>query len=388
MKSLVILFFGLLLSSQTLAKGIEFFEGSLEEAKQSAAEQGRLIFIDAYTTWCGPCKRMSAQVFTKDEVGEFYNSAFVNLKLDMEKGEGKAFQRKYRVTAFPTLLFLDSEGKVIHRVVGGMDVPNFLKLGKFAATKSGFDSKLDAAYEDGLRDPAFMAKYIASLAKSNRPLLKVANEYLSGQKNYKTEENLSIIYHATVQADSRIFNLLIKHKPEIEKLFGKVDVEQKIEKAATATVEKAIEYDNSDLLEEAIEKVKRYAGSRHKDFENQSRLKFFAETQRDEEYLKYAKIYARGGTDNKFELANYILHNKKSVTPLVDHALKWSLEAVKDVENEEHCFTTAQLYYIKGNFSKSRKFAETALEISQKKKSGATPHIKGLLNAIDQKIGS
>ena len=85
---------GFFLISQSLAlgKGIEFFHGTLAEAKELASQEGKLIFIDAFTTWCGPCKRMSAQVFTQEEVGEFYNQTFVNLKLDMEKGEGKDFQ--------------------------------------------------------------------------------------------------------------------------------------------------------------------------------------------------------------------------------------------------------------------------------------------------------
>ena len=207
----VILLLGLLLilCSAAFGKGIDFFQGTFQEAKQVAGEQGKLIFVDAYTTWCGPCKRMSANVFTREEVGDLFNATFINLKLDMEKGEGRTFQGQYRVNAFPTLLFIDPEGKVVHKVVGGMDAANFVKLGKFAASKSNVASHLDKEYEEGRRDPAFMAKYIESLSKSKRPLLKVANAYLSTQSDYSTKENLAVIYHSLVEVDSRIFNLMV-----------------------------------------------------------------------------------------------------------------------------------------------------------------------------------
>ena len=88
MKKYGIIFF-LLLSgvcfSQT--KQIVFELGNLESVLQKAAKENKLIFIDAYTTWCGPCKKMSKEVFTTDTVANYFNRTFVNYKFDMEKGE-------------------------------------------------------------------------------------------------------------------------------------------------------------------------------------------------------------------------------------------------------------------------------------------------------------
>ena len=53
------------------AEGIEFFEGTFKEALDKAKLEGKIVFVDAYTTWCGPCKRMSKNVFPKKEVGDF-----------------------------------------------------------------------------------------------------------------------------------------------------------------------------------------------------------------------------------------------------------------------------------------------------------------------------
>ena len=98
--------FSLFITSSSFAQGMEFFHGTLEEAKAKAKEEGKPIFVDAYAVWCGPCKRMAKQVFTTPEAGAFYNANFVNMKLDMERGEGLKFRQKYPVSAFPTLYYI------------------------------------------------------------------------------------------------------------------------------------------------------------------------------------------------------------------------------------------------------------------------------------------
>jgi thiol:disulfide interchange protein len=101
--------------------GIKFKTIPLEKAKQMADEKDKLIFIDAYTSWCGPCKRMAATSFQEAEVGEIFNERFVNLKIDMEKdADGPEVAKLYKVRAYPTLLVIDSKGKLIKQSVGFM----------------------------------------------------------------------------------------------------------------------------------------------------------------------------------------------------------------------------------------------------------------------------
>lgn len=117
---------------------IEFFHGTWDEAVALAHKKNKVIFVDAYTDWCGPCKMMTAQTFTDPQLGAFFNENFINVKLDMEKGEGPAFARTYGVNAYPTLLFIGSSDKqVVHRVLGFRPAEAFLGEGKIAATKGG-----------------------------------------------------------------------------------------------------------------------------------------------------------------------------------------------------------------------------------------------------------
>lgn len=101
------------------APGISFKKKSFEDAKKEAKKSGKLIFIDAYTDWCGPCKRMAATSFKDPKVGELYNKSFINLKVEMEKdADGPELARRYRVNAYPTLLIIDGNGKLIKQSIG------------------------------------------------------------------------------------------------------------------------------------------------------------------------------------------------------------------------------------------------------------------------------
>ncbi|MFT4523091.1 MAG: thiol:disulfide interchange protein [Bacteroidia bacterium] len=114
------------------SEGITFFAGTFKAAKQKAKTENKMIFIDAYTQWCGPCKSMSKNVFTLKSVGTYYNSNFINLKVDMEEAEGLFIGKKYQVARYPTFLFLDANGKLIQKEEGSVNSDVFIQYGKTA----------------------------------------------------------------------------------------------------------------------------------------------------------------------------------------------------------------------------------------------------------------
>lgn len=99
-------------------EGIQFQNISFEEALKKAKKEKKLLFVDTYAVWCGPCKWMEANTFREKEVGDAFNENFINLKIDMEKGEGPELARKYNVRAYPTMFLIDGDGKVVKRIVG------------------------------------------------------------------------------------------------------------------------------------------------------------------------------------------------------------------------------------------------------------------------------
>lgn len=98
--------------------GIRFETGSLQEALEKAGKTGRAVFVDCYTSWCGPCKMMSSKVFPEKEAGDYFNPRFVSIKIDMESGEGRELARKWKVSAYPTYLILTPAGEVVYTTQG------------------------------------------------------------------------------------------------------------------------------------------------------------------------------------------------------------------------------------------------------------------------------
>tara|TARA_B110000285_G_C14821117_1_gene466543 strand:+ start:166 stop:597 length:432 start_codon:yes stop_codon:yes gene_type:complete len=129
---IIVAMFSLLLMTSAgddVKKGIEFQKITLEKAKTISKLTGKPIFIDCYTDWCGPCKRMAKTAFVDQKVGELYNSSFINLKVEMEKNaDGREISRMYKINAYPTLLMIDAEGRLQKKVVGMQNAGGLIQL--------------------------------------------------------------------------------------------------------------------------------------------------------------------------------------------------------------------------------------------------------------------
>jgi len=117
-------------------KGIIFIENSWIEALHQAQVQSKYIFVDAYATWCGPCNLLKATTFKDKKVAAFYNEHFINLSMDMERGEGPDLANQWGITAYPTLIVFDSNGKPVFGTMGFMRAKDMLKFGQQALSKS------------------------------------------------------------------------------------------------------------------------------------------------------------------------------------------------------------------------------------------------------------
>lgn len=130
-RNIIVILFFLLLYSLVNAqeKGITFFHGSWPEVLQEAKKTNRLVFVDAYAVWCKPCKMMANEVFTDSAVAAYYNSNFINYKMDVETEEGDRVADKYKVKEMPSYLFIDADENLRYRSLGYLLPDAFIKLG-------------------------------------------------------------------------------------------------------------------------------------------------------------------------------------------------------------------------------------------------------------------
>ena len=142
MKKIILLFLLVPFLSNAQEEGMHFeHQLSWKEVQAKAKAEHKYIFMDCLTTWCGPCKYMSANIFPKKEVGDFYNAKFINVKVQLDSTAGDAEEikkwyqdghdiaAKYEVRAYPTYLIFDPNGNIVHRFVGSSDDKTFLERG-------------------------------------------------------------------------------------------------------------------------------------------------------------------------------------------------------------------------------------------------------------------
>lgn len=291
------------------AQGIEFEHTSWKEAMSKAKEEGKAMFVDSYATWCGPCKRMSKQVFTQSEVGDFYNENFINIKLDMEKEDGVSFGHKYPVSAYPTLFFLAGDGKVIHKEKGGKDKQKLIDMGELVLRKYDTSGQYTEAYEKGDRNYNLVYNYVKALNKAGKPSLKISNEYIRSKPDITEDERLLFLLEAAVESDSKLFAEVISNCESIKKLVDQETFVNKITRATDATVKKAVEYEVPSLLDEAIDAYQNTVGNEKLPIIKMKRF-YYRNTGGKSEFLDLSKKQFKEVKNDEVELGKLLVELK------------------------------------------------------------------------------
>lgn len=201
--------------------GIQFYHGSWDEAVQKAKDENKLIFIDFYTKWCGPCRMMADEVFVTRAVGDFYNTNFINCKIDAETAEGAPLARKYRVGVYPTFVFVDPATlNAVHFSTSRQEEEIFLFTGQSAVSKDRNSVYLEKMVLEGSVDPTFMYNY--AFYKNSKGDRDAADEYMSKLLNVKGYDltNPLIWRYFTLFIKDRNNNLAVNFISEKDKYAG------------------------------------------------------------------------------------------------------------------------------------------------------------------------
>ncbi len=293
------------LSAQTVSKGISFIqEHSLQTALDNAKAQNKLVFVDCYTTWCGPCKMLSTNTFPDSTLGAFFNDKFVSVKLDMEQPENRPVGTKYGVKAYPTMLFLMPEGDVAHKAIGYMAAPELLEIAKTALNPEKNLYSVSSKIASGRYTANDIKAYLLAdnYAADAQPLLQ---KYLSLQKPEVlfTEGDLKFISRVSgyTWADSTL-SFLWTNRDNYEKSAGKDKfytifknaLKQKVSMSRDKTQAlEALSVYGPEIKQEISLKIELDQASRElmKDFKNSERwTKFFATISSTQKKLSNTEI--------------------------------------------------------------------------------------------------
>ena len=166
MKLYFILLVVFVMTEISVSAQVDFRDLTLPEAFEVAEEEEKMVFVDCYTSWCGPCKYMADKIFVQEKMGEYLNERFVCVKFDMERGSGPEIAQKYGVGVYPTFLILNMSGELIYKIVGGTETADefIMKVEEGFGENSAYQMR--KRYQEGERDFEFVEDYIESLLKS------------------------------------------------------------------------------------------------------------------------------------------------------------------------------------------------------------------------------
>ena len=258
--SLICLTISLLASTQIFSQGIIFRQDDWQNVLIQAKLQKKLIFVDVYTAWCGPCKEMDRKTFTEVSVGDKFNAKFINYKIDAEKGFGVTLAKRYNVTSYPTCLFVDPYENLIYKQEGLLRAPDLFReadmvISNQANAKSLY--ALDKLYKDGRRDSEFLNEYISIRYLydriDNRDLVEEYVKSLSTVQ-YSADKTLRIIVNNGFIIDGIAFDLLLKFREKAESLFegGVEKVNRAFSQSINEVFDVALKTKSQELFDKAL----------------------------------------------------------------------------------------------------------------------------------------
>lgn len=211
-------------------EGVNFRDLTFTEALAEAQKENKLVFMDCYTSWCGPCKNMTNNVFPLKEAGDYFNPRFVCVKYDMEKGEGVELAKKFDVHAYPTFIIIRPDGTVQHRLVGGDKLENFIKNVKKGLNEKTSLAYLTQEYEQGkMSNPELLVyKNTLSDAGKDKEVAQVYRELLQRltDKEKTEKEYWSIYEDESCVIGSPMFDFLLANLDAIRANTGEATVDR------------------------------------------------------------------------------------------------------------------------------------------------------------------
>jgi thiol-disulfide isomerase/thioredoxin len=365
------------LSAQEKAfdKGISFSHGAWSEALAQAKKENKLIFMDAYTTWCGPCKYLAKNVFTNDTVGEFFNRSFVCVKMDMEKGEGIELAKTYGVQAYPTLLYIDGNGQVVHRTCGADYSPSAAKI-LLGAAKDALDPEKQLIsykkkYDSGNADAVAAYTYLKMLQNGCTDYSAEVNKYMNNvqEKDIASRSNWNIIYNFVADADSRPFRLMMNNKEEFYKLYGKDSVNNKILEAYHMTLQKAVIKNDTKLYDDLKTELEAAKIEGSKKVTLEADMRMYDKKGDMKSYAGTAMLYVNAYAQDDASTLNSIawrFYESVDDLKMLENAAKWSKRSTELDNIYAYNDTYAAVLYKLGKKDEAKQAAEKAIELAKK----------------------
>ena len=380
MKRLVSLLFFLLISlysiqAQTRFKHPENWQAVLDEAKLHQ----KLIFLDAYTDWCGWCKVMDKKTFSDEAVGNTMNQFFINIKLEMEKDElGKKLALKYTVTGFPSYLIFNSDGELIYTTSGysppSAFMPELMKIinPENQLERPGYAAEFlnTEAYPEFYRKAMGMSedgKRKKKKKKNDFPDSTEVNNWFHEHPNLKEETNWAAFSRFTFWMDKKNRDTFWQQYPELAKAYGH-DITWKAGSALMfREIESLVPLNAPEKVEQLLLSKKAYIPD-YENTRNFALLNYYKETGRWREtgiILDTLFHTLKDASPAWWNIQCWELYENCDDSVTLIRSLEWIRAAVEKEPEYASMDTYAALLYKTGRYEEAEEKALRAISIGK-----------------------
>lgn len=375
---------GLLLFSAITAfaqEAIKFEELPFKDLIAKAKKEKKIVFLDAYASWCGPCKMMERNVFTQKSVGDYFNANFVNARFDMEKGEGRDIAAKYGVRSYPTYLFLNGDGELVSQNFGYMEGSMFLTMAQDVNSPNNKKGSLKERFAKGEKDPDFLINIMKLNSSSDFNFAKQASErYFENKKATEefSKDDVGLLLFFLKSTEDKNYKVFADRKAEIikflpEEAYKEFDNQIKLGKI----VEQSIDQQNKKINDDYFMKNAESLVGKH-DAEvklNQMKLGYYEQNSNFPEYEKAALAYYRNSEafePNELLKAAWVFAEHVKTPSSLKKAAEWAEKSVMRGESSENTYILAKLYFLTGNKEMAKTYAEMSKNMATQAQKDST----------------
>jgi thioredoxin-related protein len=377
-KLIILSFFILLLNykAKCQVSGLQFQDITYEQALLKSTSEKKPVFIFCFATWCHFCEYMKDSVLPTAAVGEFYNQNFICIKMDLEK-EGKSLNQKtIRAKSFPVLLFMNSQGEMLHRVTGKKDAQDFIQIGKDALDSTKQLRTFVYKYRDGKLSPSQTYEYFKMVDRAGMDNQSLINNYLTLIPEDKLTATYSwkTMYELYKDIEQPCMKLILEHRSDYATKYTADSIDNKIIGLyINALMSKVQMLDSNGYLsiQEKLRASKLDLAEKIIAFADLNKMKMKGDW---DGYFHNVDSFVVKYATNDYRRLNDVAYNifeKAYDKDLLRRAEGWSLKAVSLMDTYKNNYTLACLYYRNEKYDEARVVLYHAID--QATKQGIDP---------------
>ena len=353
-------------------ESINFDNSNFKEILAKAKREKKLVFLDAFASWCGPCKLMEKNVFPLPAVKEYYNANFINARFDMEKGEGREIAQKYQVRSYPSYLFLNGDGEVVMKSYGYMGEKDFIEIAKEANNPLLLKGSAKELFEKGESDPAFLLNMMRQNVQTDYDLAKKVSEryFKVMAKEELSRDDIGMLLYFVKSVNDPNYQVFKDRKANIvkemsEDIYNQFDVNIKISKV----MENSLDQNTGIINDEYFYKnaVPLVGQAEAETALNRMKVIYYPNVGNFKDYEKAALIYYKNADDfNPEELlkAAWLFSEHVDNKSSLKKAEEWAEKSVMKSESAENTYILAKLYAKNGKKDSAILFAEMSKNLA------------------------